>query len=62
MKRAKQPQIEKTSQFRDSTGIAKFLGTGIWEGDLSEMREDHSGSGARKTRRKQKSPAPRTTA
>lgn len=32
-------------------GLAQFLGTGAWEGRLTEMREDNSPSGHRRKRK-----------
>ncbi|MGK5081764.1 type II toxin-antitoxin system VapB family antitoxin [Bdellovibrionota bacterium FG-1] len=32
-------------------GLAEFFGTGVWEGELSEMREDHPVSRSRPRRK-----------
>lgn len=32
--------LRETIQLWKIRGIAEFVGTGIWEGDLSKMRED----------------------
>jgi hypothetical protein len=32
--------LEEVIRLKKIQGIAQFFGSGIWEGDLSEMRED----------------------
>ena len=35
--------LEEVIRLKKTQGISQFFGSGIWEGDLAEMRGDHSG-------------------
>ena len=40
--------LEEVIRLRKIQGIPRFFGSGIWEGDLAEMREDRPRKAARK--------------
>jgi Arc/MetJ family transcription regulator len=44
--------LQETLRVKKLQALTQFFGKGLWEGDLSAMREDRPASGGGRTRRK----------